>query len=151
MSAFRTIHRFWASLMTLAVVVQIGFAGYGAFSAADKVEDSSIDSDTFEDGFGPHAALGTLIVLAGLVLLLLSLGTRTRSRILPSLLVFGLLVAQLILGWTGAALPAVTGFLHPINALIILAVLGSFTGRMWREDRGAAPAATPAAPPPPAA
>jgi hypothetical protein len=150
-SAFRTIHRFWASLMTLAVVVQIGFAGYGAFSAADKVEDTSIDSDTFEDGFGPHAALGTLIVLAGLVLLLLSLGTRTRSRILPSLLVFGLLVAQLILGWTGAALPAVTGFLHPINALIILAVLGSFTGRMWREDRRAAPAATPAASPPPAA
>jgi hypothetical protein len=150
-SAFRTIHRFWASLMTLAVVVQIGFAGYGAFSAADKVEDTSIDSDTFEDGFGPHAALGTLIVLAGLVLLLLSLGTRTRSRILPSLLVFGLLVAQLILGWTGAALPAVMGFLHPINALIILAVLGSFTGRMWREDRRAAPAATPAASPPPAA
>ncbi len=135
MNAFRTILRFWAALMTLAVVLQIGFAGYGAFDAADKLGNGSIDENTFEDGFGAHAALGTLLVLAGLVLFLLSLGTRDRSRILWSLLVFGLLVAQLLLGWTGAELPAVLGFLHPINAVIILAVLGAFTGRMWREDR----------------
>jgi hypothetical protein len=135
-NAFRTIHRYWASLMTLAVVVQIGFAGIGAFSAADKVGNGSIDETQFEDGFGLHAALGTLIVLAGLVLFLISLGTRNRSRILQSLLVFGLLVAQLILGWTGAELPGLLGFLHPINALIILAVLGRMTAMMWREDRG---------------
>jgi hypothetical protein len=146
--AFRTIHRLFASLMTLAVVVQIGFAGYGAFSAADKVEDSSIDTDTYDDGFVPHAALGTFIVLGGLLLVLLSLGTRTRTRILPSLLVFGLLVLQLILAWTGAALPAVMGFLHPINAVVILAVLGRFTGRMWQEDRGMGREAAPAAAPP---
>jgi hypothetical protein len=143
-SAFRAIHRYWASLMLLAVVVQIGFAGYGAFDAADKVGNGSIDEDTFEDGFGLHAALGTLIVLAGLLLFLISLGTRNRSRILQSLLVFGLLVAQLILGWTGAELPAVLGFLHPINALIILAVLGRMTAMMWREDRATTAAAAPA-------
>ena len=146
MNAFRTIHRFWAGLMTLAVVVQIGFAGYGAFDAADKLGDGSIDESTFEDGFGAHAALGTLLVLAGLILFLISLGTRARSRILWSLLVFGLLILQLILGWTGAELPAVFGFLHPVNAVVILAVLGAFTGRMWREDRMAGAPTT--APPP---
>jgi uncharacterized membrane protein len=148
-NAFRTIHRFWASLMTLAVIVQIGFAGYGAFDAADKLGNGAIDEDTFEDGFGLHAALGSILVLGGLLLLLFSFGTRTRSRILWSLLAFVLLVAQMILGWTGAELPAVLGFLHPVNALIILAVLGSFTGRMWKEDRMMA-TATPVAPPPPA-
>jgi hypothetical protein len=148
-NAFRSIHRWWATLMTLAVVVQIGFAGYGAFSAADKVSDGPIDEDTFGDGFGPHAALGYLIILAGLLLFLFSLGTRNRSRILQSLLIFVLLVVQLILAWTGAALPAVFGFLHPVNALIILALVGRMTGVMWREERTAAvPAAAPAAAPP---
>jgi hypothetical protein len=148
-NAFRTILRFWASLMTLAVAVQIGLAGYGAFDAADKLGNGSIDENTFEDGFGAHAALGSLLVLGGLVLFLISLGTRNRSRILWSLLIFGLLVAQLILGWTGAELPAVLGFLHPLNAVLILALLGSLTGRMWREDRTMTTAA-PVAPPPPA-
>jgi len=142
----RTIHRFWASLLTLAVAVQIGFAGYGAFSAADKVSNGSVDEDMFEDGFGPHIALGYLIFLGSLLLLLLSFGTKSRSRILWSLLAAGLLVAQILLAWTGSSLPAVFGFLHPVNAVIILAVIGSFTGRMWREDRMTT-AATPVAPP----
>jgi heme A synthase len=146
--ALRTIHRYWAGLMTLAVVVQIGFAGYGAFDAADKLGNGSIDEDTFEDAFVPHAALGSLLVLAALLLLLFSFGTRSRSRILWSLLAFVLLVGQMILGWTGSELPAVLGFLHPVNALVILGVLGSFTGRMWREDRMTAAPATAAAPPP---
>lgn len=148
MNAFRTVHRYWASLLTLAVIVQIGFAGYGAFSAADKVSEGSIDENAFEDGFGLHIALGYFIFLGSLVLLLVSLGTRNRSRILWSLLVAGLLVVQILLAWTGASLPAVFGFLHPVNALIILAVLGSLTGRMWREDRAATMAATPATSPP---
>jgi hypothetical protein len=148
-NALRTIHRFWASLLTLAVVVQIGFAGYGAFSAADKVSNGSIDETSFEDGFGPHIALGYLLFLGTLVLLLLSFGTRSKSRILWSLLAVGLLVAQILLAWTGGSVPAIFGFLHPVNALIILAVLGSFTGRMWKEDRMMM-TATPAAAPPPA-
>ena len=150
MRAFRAIHRYWASLLTLAVIVQIGFAGYGAFDAADKLGDGSIDETTFEDGFGPHIALGYLIFLGTLVLLLLSFGTRSRSRILWSLLAVGLLIAQILLAWTGGALPAIIGFLHPVNAVIILAVIGSLTGRMWREDRMAAATATPATVPPPA-
>jgi hypothetical protein len=137
--------------MTLAVLVQIGFAGYGAFNAADKLGGGSIDEDTFQDGFGAHAALGTLLVLSGLLLLLFSFGTRSKSRILWSLLAFGLLVGQMILGWTGGELPAVLGFLHPVNAVVILGVLGSLTARMWREDRMmAATTAPPAASPPPA-
>jgi hypothetical protein len=60
-----------------------------------------------------------------------------------------LLIVQMVLGWTGAELPAVLGFLHPVNALIILALVGRMTGMMWREERMAAvPAAAPATSPP---
>ena len=36
MEVLRAIHRYWLALLTLAIVVQIGAAGYGAFYAADK-------------------------------------------------------------------------------------------------------------------
>ncbi len=44
------------------VVLQIAFAGYGAFYAAHKLEDegSSITDKTFEDGFGIHIGWSTL-------------------------------------------------------------------------------------------
>jgi uncharacterized membrane protein len=144
------IYRFWATLMTLAVVVQIGFAGYGAFDVTDKVDGGTVNDKSFEDSFGPHAALGTLIVLSGLVLLLLAFGARGKERIKWSAVVFGLLVAQLLLGWTGASAPYILGALHPINAFIILGVLGTITGREWKAKRMGTGAA-PAAPPPPAA
>ena len=63
MNALRAIYRYWISLLALVVIVQIGLAGYGAFYAADKVSDASINEDTFEDGFGAHIGLGYLIFL----------------------------------------------------------------------------------------
>ena len=39
-----TVYRYWAWLV-FAVAVQVGFAGYGAFYTANKVEDSRIDED----------------------------------------------------------------------------------------------------------
>jgi hypothetical protein len=149
MSALRKFYKFWVTLMTVAVVVQIGFAGYGAFSAADKASNGTLDEDAFTKSFDPHAALGTLIVIAGLVLLLLSFSTRGQ-RVKQSAVAFGLLVAQLILGWTGASVPWVLGLLHPINAFLILGLLGSITAAEW----GRGPmhrSATPATAPPPAA
>jgi len=143
------IYKFWISLMTVAVVVQIGLAGFGAFDTADKLssDGSTVDESSFEDSFGPHAGLGTLIVLSGLVLLLISFGTRDGRRMKRSGIIFGLLVLQLLLAWTGAAVPFLLGALHPLNAFLILAVLGSTTYSEWKRDTTAeevAPA-TPAA------
>jgi hypothetical protein len=147
MNALRSIFRWWATLMLVAAVVQVGFAGIGAFDALDKATAGSLsDDEAFYDSFTLHAALGTILVLAGLVLLILSLIARVgRQRILHSLGVFVLLVVQLILGWTGQELPAVLGFLHPVNALVILAALGTLVQREWMLSRTGQPAM--AAPP----
>jgi hypothetical protein len=60
MKAFRAIYRVWVTILTAAVVLQIFFAGAGAFDTADKVssEGGIVDEDSFEDSFGPHIGLG---------------------------------------------------------------------------------------------
>jgi heme A synthase len=148
MNALRTIFRWWVLIMLIAVVVQICFAGIGAFDALDKAEAGTLgDDDAFYDSFTLHAALGWLIVLGGLLLFLLSLAARVgRQRVLHSLGIFVLLIAQMILGWTGQELPEVLGFLHPLNGLLILAALGILNQRLWRRDEMREPAV--AAPPP---
>jgi len=149
MSALRTIYRYWVLLMAVAVVVQIGFAGVGAFGALDKAtEGRSVDEDAFLASFDPHAILGSLIVLGGLLLFLLSFSAG-RRRVFQSLGVFVLIFAQMILGWSGSAVPWVLGLLHPINALIILGLLGSMAAREWSWGRMAT--REPVTAPPPAA
>src|SRR5215510_14612993 len=132
----RGVYKYFVSLMTLAVVVQIGLAGVGAFDTADKLSHSgsTVDQVIFDNSFGPHAALGTFIVLSGLVLLLISFGTRDGRRMKRSGIIFGLLVLQLILAWTGASAPWLAGVLHPINAFVILGVLGSTAYREWKAE-----------------
>ena len=143
----RAAYRIWMSILTAAVVVQIAFAGYGAFYAASKLTDegSSINDSTFEDGFGLHAGLGYPIVLGILIAVILALLARPGARtVWLTALAFGLGIVQIILAWTGGEWPAVGAF-HPVNALVILGLLGSLTGREWRLARGrdtAAPAAT---------
>jgi uncharacterized membrane protein len=147
MNALRTIFRWWVLIMLIAVVVQVGFAGIGAFDVADKATaGATLDEDSFYDSFTLHAILGTLSVLGGLLLFLLSLVARVgRQRVLHSLGIFVLLVVQMLLGWSGQELPEVLGFLHPVNALVILAALGILYQRLWRGDEIAT------APPPAAA
>jgi hypothetical protein len=148
----RTIYRWWLTLMLAAIVVQIGLAGLGAFSALDKAIGGSVDEDGYYDSFFPHAVLGQLIVLGSLVLVILALVARVgRTRVLQSVGIFVLLVAQLLLGWTGQELPAVLGLLHPINALVILAALGILTRQEWLAAREGQPTAEPATVPPAAA
>lgn len=148
MKAFQAIYRIWVTILTAAVVVQIFFAGYGAFDAAHKLEDegSTIDDGAFHRGFDPHIVLGYLIFLGTLVLLLLSFGARGRGRILRSLAVVGLAALQVVLAWIGYGVPYVAGGLHPINAFIILGFLGAITWREWKVERVVAAPAT-AAPP----
>jgi heme A synthase len=148
MGVFRTIYRFWVSILTAAVVLQIFFAGYGAFDAAHKLDDkgSTIDQDSFENSFNAHTGFGYMIFLGALVLLLLSFGARGRARILRSLGVVLLVMLQIVLAWIGYGVPYVAGGLHPINAFIILGLLGSMTYREWKVERVAAPEPVPATP-----
>jgi len=135
MSIFRGIYKYWVTLMTVAVVVQIGFAGRGAFDAAHKADKGTLNDDAFSKSFDPHAGLGTLIVLAGFLLFLFALGTRDGRRIKFSGLVVVLLIAQILMGWNGASAPWILGLLHPIDVFIILGLLGSLGFREWKGER----------------
>jgi hypothetical protein len=147
MTALRTIFRWWAAILLVASVVQVGFAGIGAFDALDKATAGNLgDDEAFYDSFTLHAILGSLILLGTLLLFILSLVARVgKQRVLQSLGIFVLMVAQLILGWSGQELPAVLGFLHPVNALVIIALLGTLVQREWMLARGGEPAAPPVA------
>jgi hypothetical protein len=149
MSAFRAIYRVWVTILTAAVVLQIFFAGAGAFDTADKVssEGAVVDETSLEDSFGAHIGLGYLIFLGTLVLLLVSFGTRDRKRIYRSLGVVGLVVLQILLAWFGEGVPWVFGGLHPLNAFVILGFLASLTYREWKAKEEVAEVAPAPAPP----
>ena len=80
-NAFRALYRFWAALLFVAVIVQVGAAGYGAFSADQQAGTATLrTSKQFDHYFGPHVALGYLIFLASLLLLLFAVGARPGGR-----------------------------------------------------------------------
>jgi Family of unknown function (DUF6220) len=151
MNALRTIFRYWLLLMIALVVLQIAFAGFGAFDIADKVANGSVDEESFEDSFGLHIGFGYLVLLGGLITFLLSLAARVgRRNVLHALGIFGLLIVQVLLAWTGGAVPGVFGALHPLNAFLILGAVASLAARQWRW-RAEPMAETPAEPIPPPA
>jgi hypothetical protein len=127
--AFRII----ASLVSLGVVIQVGLAGYGAFNAIDKAGDASVTKKTIENGFDPHGALGTIIIVLMLILVIVSLlAGRRKARIVTILFVLG--IVQMLLAWGGTS-AAWVGFFHGVNALLIAGIAGSLAGAEWREAR----------------
>lgn len=140
----RAVFRWWSAILVVAVLVQIGFAGYGAFYVVDKADDAPkiVTSDQVDHGFSPHQ-FGYIVILLGLILVPLAFAAkvdRTRKRM--SIVIAALLILQFvfaILGWVWAPL----GFLHPLNAIAIAAVTGVLARIEWR---GApAPTVAPAA------
>lgn len=134
----RALYRWWSALLFLLIVVQVGFAGYGAFYAANKLEDegSTIDEDVFMDGFGLHAGFGYIAILAGLIFLVIGIAAGIgRWRLGRHGALAGLLILQLFLAWFGFEVPYVFGFLHPLNALLIFVLAGWIAWDEWRSSR----------------
>jgi hypothetical protein len=145
----KTLYKWWAGLLLVCVIVQIGFAGYGAFYAAHKLEDdgTTIDSDKFAHGFGAHIGFGYLIWLLTIVFLIIGIAAGIgRWRLGRHGVLFLLVTLQILLAWIGGGVPAV-GFFHPVNALVITAMLVWIVLDTWRAPAAAppAPAAAPAA------
>ena len=143
----RALYRGWSALMFLLIIVQVGFAGYGAFYAASKLEDegSTIDDDVYMDGFGLHAGFGYLVILAGLIFLAIGVAAGIgKWRLGRHGLLALLLVVQLFLAWFGFEVPYVFGFLHPINALLIFTISGWIAWDEWRKSRASGPGPIPA-------
>ncbi len=144
MQSARTIYKYWVALVFVGVIVQVGLAGYGAFYSADKADPGPLSDDTFDHGWIPHSAVGTLLGLLALILLIIALVSRFESRLRNlNIILFVLFLLQvLVLAAVGRSVPAL-GSLHPINALLIFGLSGSLAHRAWR-GRDAAPDPAPA-------
>ncbi len=141
----QTLYKWWAGLLLVAVVLQVGFAGYGAFFVAGKVDGDgkTVDEDTFMDGFGIHAGFGYLVILLGLIFLVIGVVAGIgKWRLGRHGVLFGLLTLQVLLAWFGFEVPAI-GFFHPVNALAIFALSGYIAWSGWRVT-DAAPVTAPA-------
>jgi UDP-N-acetylmuramyl pentapeptide phosphotransferase/UDP-N-acetylglucosamine-1-phosphate transferase len=127
----RDAFKYLTSVLFAAVVVQVALAGYGAFNAVGKADDGKATKHAVEHGFSAHAALGTIIVAAMLLLVLVAAAGRLGSPWLQwsgGLFLLGIL--ELVLAWVGEAVPAL-GFLHAIDALAIYAVAALLAHRAW--------------------
>jgi hypothetical protein len=139
--ALRTIYRYWMALLLLAVLVQIGAAGYGAFNAADKADPGPLNEDSFDSGFDFHNGFGYIIFLGAIVLCLLAFGARLgRRRLTMTVVLLLLLVVQILLAWAGEDHPVV-GIFHPLNAFLILGLAGRLTYEAWWGTPAAEPRA----------
>jgi phosphatidylglycerophosphate synthase len=116
MRAARSLHSGLAHLFALLIVAQFFLAGLGAFM--------TIHNKKFDDNnFGPHAILGTLMVVIALVILIVALVGRWSPRATQlSGGLFGLMVLQLVLAGIGSDSAPVVGGLHAANALLITGV-----------------------------
>ena len=140
----RTVYWLWSMLMFASIVVQIGFAGYGAFFAAGKFEDGEavvVDEDTFGHGFNAHIAFGYILVLLGLIFLLIGVAAGVgKWRLGRHGVLFLLLILHVFLAWFGFGTPAI-GFFHPVNALALFSLSGWIAWDEWQRRRsGSTPA-----------
>ena len=137
----RAVYRWWTAILFGAVLVQIAFAGYGAFYVVDKADDTpkTVTSDQVDHGFSLHQ-FGYLVILLGILLVPIAFGAKVdRMRKRFSIVIAVLLILQFflaVLGWVWAPL----GFLHPLNAIAIAAVTGMLARLEWKRGTEAAAA-----------
>jgi len=127
----RAAFKYLVGLFFVGVIAQIGLAGIGAFHTVSKNDDGPLAKEKAGDWFGPHAAVGYLLVLLSLLLLLVALAARDGRLRRGAALIFGLMIVQVLLAWLGGGVWAL-GFLHPINALAIFAFSGMLAASEWR-------------------
>jgi len=136
-NALRGIYRFGVAILFVAVLAQIGAAGYGAFYVSNKLGDKgdTLDHKGFDHGWSVHVGLGWIIVYGGILLFLIALAARVgRPRIWFQLATTVALIVQVFLAFLGESVPG-AGFLHPLNAFVILGLTGQIAFRVWREHR----------------
>lgn len=136
--AMRSVFRSLTSVLFVAVVIQVGLAGYGIFNAIHKAKTAPVTQKALENDLGAHGLFGYVVLLAMLLLLLVALAGRLGSRESKwAAGIFLLGVLQAILGAASTSAPAL-GFLHGINALAIYAAAALLAHRTWTEHRASA-------------
>ena len=130
----RAAFKYLVGLFFVGVVVQVGLAGLGAFHTVSKNDDGPLAKEKAGDWFGPHAAVGYLLLLISLLVLIVALAARDGRLRRGAGLLFGLMIVQVLLAWLGGAVWGL-GFLHPINALAIFALSGMLAASEWRPSQ----------------
>jgi K+-sensing histidine kinase KdpD len=126
----RSVHRVLLSVFTLGVIVEFFLAGLGVFRVRHGTSDAR-----FDHVFDPHRVLGNVLLIVALLVLVAALLARLgRGQALLALVLTLLVFLQSILANNG---PSWVRALHPVVAVLILALAGSFTGRLWRQHRTA--------------
>ena len=146
----KTVYRWWATWVFVAVIVQVGLAGYGAFYTAHKTNDGGVvNQDTFDHGFDPHIVWGYLGVGVSIIVLLLIgvIAGIGKWRLGRHGILFLLFVLQVVLAGAGTDVPAI-GFFHPVNALLIFGLAGSIGFTTWRDTRAPTTTSEPSPPEP---
>ncbi|MEV6285900.1 hypothetical protein [Kribbella sp. NPDC051770] len=125
----RTAYRVLASLIALAVVLQVAAIALAGFTTAADAEDGvTIGADYSNFGQSYHSMAGTAIGLLALIFLIVSFLTDVpRGRALAGIVV-GLVALQFVLAVVSFGLPAL-GILHGINGLAIAGVAGAASRR----------------------
>jgi uncharacterized protein DUF6220 len=131
LQALRTIYRYFAGLLFVAVLVQIGAAGYGAFYASDKADPGPLTEDQFSHGFDFHDFFGYVVFLGTILLFLFALGARLeRRRVMMTVALIVLTIVQILLAGGGESVPVI-GIFHPIVAFLILGLAGRIAFEAW--------------------
>ncbi|MFI5709513.1 hypothetical protein [Kribbella sp. NPDC051620] len=125
----RAAYRVLASLIALAVMLQVASIALAGFTIASDAEDgATIGADYSNFGQSYHSIAGTAIAVLALVFLIVSFLTDVpRGRALAGI-VLGLVVLQFVLAVVSFGLPAL-GILHGINGLAVAAVAGMASRR----------------------
>ena len=136
MGGLNRIYRVWTAVIVVAVLVQIGAAGYGAFYASEKADPGPITHQAWDHGWNFHKAFGYILFYAAIVLFGLAvIGRFPRKRVLEITGLPLLIAAQIGLAAGGESIPAI-GVFHPLVAFLIL----GFAGRLafeagWKPRR----------------
>ena len=147
----RSVLKWFSAVYVIAIIVQVFLAGEGIFGlnniehsdTCDKAGANCIaDSKTLD----PHRALGFFLTMPGallfLIVALLAWYPDKRVRIV-SIVAPILTFVQMILPGLGRW----GGAFHPLNAILVLALFGWLTHRLWRKQPEPGAPGTPAADP----
>jgi hypothetical protein len=145
----RSVLKWFSAVYVIAIIVQVFLAGEGIFGL-NNIEHSDVcdkagarciaDSKTLD----PHRALGFFLTLPGallfLIVALLAWYPDKRVRIV-SIVAPILTFVQMILPGLGRW----GGAFHPLNAILVLALFGWLTHRLWHKQSEPDAPVTPAA------
>jgi hypothetical protein len=101
----KAVDRWWATWVFVAIIIQIGLAGYGAFYVAGKTDDNGVvnPNTSFDHGFQPRITWGYLGVGTSILILVIIglIGGIGRWRLGRQGILFLLFVLQVFLAFAG--------------------------------------------------